>query len=121
MRLTLYRNSRLSFPHNCGLYAARRIGEGVRASRVIYTFIFIEMSRQHHHLKTETEYYQQLEAGVKRFELRKNDRNFQKGDYLHLEETVNGQYTGRALHMEVKYILHGGKFGLEEGYCIMQL
>lgn len=80
------------------------------------------MSRQHHHLKTETEYYQQVEAGVKRFELRKNDRDFQVGDILHLEETVNGVYTGRKLPpMEVKYILHGGKFGLEDGFCILQL
>lgn len=32
------------------------------------------MSRKHHYLKTETEYYQAVEEGIKRFELRKNDR-----------------------------------------------
>ena len=80
------------------------------------------MSRQHHHLKTETEYYQQVEKGNKNFELRKNDRNFQVGDMLYLEEVVNGTFTGRVLPpKEVKYILSGGKYGLEEGYCIMQL
>lgn len=78
------------------------------------------MSRQHHHLKTETEYYQAIEKGLKKFELRQNDRNFQIGDMIYLEETVNGAYTGRKIApMEIKYILFGGNFGLEEGYCIM--
>ena len=78
------------------------------------------MSRQHHYLKTETEYYQAVEKGLKKFELRKNDRNFQIHDMLYLEETVNGIYTGRKLQpMEIKYILQGGKYGLEEGYCIL--
>ena len=78
------------------------------------------MPRQHHYLKTETEYYQAVEQGLKKFELRKNDRNFQIHDMLHLEETVNGTYTGRKLQpMEIKYILQGGKYGLEEGYCVL--
>lgn len=76
------------------------------------------MPRQHHKLKTETEYYQAIEKGLKKFELRKNDRDYKVGDYIYLEETVNGTYTGRKLPpMEIKYILDGGKFGLEEGYC----
>jgi hypothetical protein len=78
------------------------------------------MSRQHHYLKTETEYYQAVEKGIKKFELRKNDRNFQVYDVLYLEETVNGVYTGRKLPpMEIKYILHGGKYGLEDGHCVL--
>jgi ParB family transcriptional regulator, chromosome partitioning protein len=80
------------------------------------------MSRQHHHLKTESHYYQLVEAGIKTFELRRDDRNFQVGDMLYLEETVSGQYTGRSLPpIEIKYILEGGKFGLQVGYCILQL
>jgi len=80
------------------------------------------MSRQHHTLKTETEYYQAIEKGLKTFELRKNDRDFKVGDMLTLKEVVNGVYTGREIFgKEVKYILSGGKFGLEEGYVIMQL
>ena len=85
-------------------------------------FISETMSRQHHYLKTETEYYQQIEKGNKNFELRKNDRDFKVGDMLYLEEVVQGIKTGRVLPpKEVKYILSGGKYGLEEGYCIMQL
>ena len=78
------------------------------------------MSRQHHYLKTETQYYQDIERGKKKFELRKNDRDFQVGDMLHLGESVNGVKTGRSLPpLEIQYILHGGQFGLNEGYCII--
>ena len=77
------------------------------------------MSRQHHYLKTENEYFREIERGEKKFELRKNDRNFQKNDIVHLEEVVNGVKTGRSLPpLEIQYILIGGKYGLPEGYCI---
>lgn len=75
--------------------------------------------RQHHYLKTETEYYQAIEQGKKKFELRKNDRNFQVHDIVVLEEVVNGVKTGRSLpQIEILYVLKGGKYGLPEDYCI---
>lgn len=78
------------------------------------------MSRQHHHLKTETEHYQAIERGFKKFEIRKNDRDFKVYDMLYLEEVVNGIPTGRKLPgFEVQYILYGGKYGLPDDYCIM--
>ena len=78
------------------------------------------MSRQHHYLKTETQYYQDIERGKKKFEIRKNDRNFEVGDMLHLEESVNGVKTGRILPpLEIQYILFGGIYGLKQGYCII--
>lgn len=78
------------------------------------------MSRKHHYLKTETEFYQFIEIGLKKFELRKNDRDFSIGDILYLEETVNGIYTGRKMEpIEIKYIFHGGRYGLEKDYCII--
>ena len=78
------------------------------------------MSRQHHELKTETSYYQAVEKGIKKFELRKNDRDFKLGDILTLRETVNGIYTGRSIPtLEIKYIFHGGSFGLDENHCII--
>ena len=78
------------------------------------------MSRQHHYLKTETKEFQDIEKGIKKFEFRKNDRKFQIGDILHLEETVNGIYTNRKLEpIEIKYIFFGGKYGLSEDYCII--
>jgi hypothetical protein len=78
------------------------------------------VSIQHHYLKTETEYYQAVDQGIKKFELRKNDRNFIVGDILYLEETVYGIKTGRSLPpLRIQYILYGGKYGLDENYCII--
>ena len=80
------------------------------------------MSRQHHELKTETQFYQAFEAGLKNFELRVNDRDFKVGDMVTLIEVVNGTITGRRIFAkEIKYILHGGQFGLPETHCILQL
>jgi len=79
------------------------------------------MSRQHHYLKIETEYYQAIERGEKKFELRKNDRDFKKYDMLYLEEVVNGVKTGRSLRpVEIQYVLKDcAKYGLSDGYCIL--
>lgn len=41
---------------------------------------------QAHDLKTWPKYYEQVVSGLKPFELRKNDRNYQPGDYLILRE-----------------------------------
>lgn len=82
------------------------------------------MSIKHHYLKCETEYYQQVEKGIKTFELRKNDRDYQVGDIIHLKESVKGVETGREIFpsLVVTYILENcPEYGLKEGYCILQL
>ena len=55
------------------------------------------------------------------FEIRKNDRDYQLGDFLYLQEYDPGsrRYTGREQTAEVTYVLQGGQFGIEEGYVIM--
>ncbi len=81
-----------------------------------------EMSRQHHYLDCETEYYQATEHGDKLFELRKNDKNFKLGDMVYLKEVVNGIETGRTLlSKEITFIMYGNVHGIEKGYCIFQL
>lgn len=57
-------------------------------------------------LKTESKYFQAQKDGVKNFEIRKNDRDYQVGDVLILREYVSekGQYTGRKLRCLVTYI-----------------
>ncbi len=76
-----------------------------------------------HELKTWTEYWSQIALGIKRFEVRKNDRNFQQFDTLRLMEfePVSQRYTGRWVERNVSFILHGGQFGIEDGYCVMSL
>ena len=58
------------------------------------------MSRQHHYLKILPEYYRAIENGDKTFEVRYNDRNYQKYDILHLQEWINGVYTKREIEAE---------------------
>jgi hypothetical protein len=80
------------------------------------------MSRQHHKLKCQTKYYEAAEKGLKSFELRKNDRNFQVYDMVELFEVVGDVFTGRKLPpKEIKYICEGGQFGLDKDYVILQL
>ena len=77
------------------------------------------MSRQHHYLKCETEAYQSVERGEKKFEVRNNDRDFKKFDMVYLEETVEGVRTGRiSPPLEIQYVWLGEKYGLGKNYCI---
>ena len=72
-----------------------------------------------HELKTWPEFYKLIAAGIKLFELRRNDRVFQVGDTLHLREWSKDKgYTGRASHWQIKYILQECD-GLKPGYCIL--
>lgn len=78
------------------------------------------MSRQHHYLKIQPKYYLAIESGEKTFEVRFNDRNYQKYDILHLREWAGGQYTGRVIVAEVTYISNLLDFDIE-GYVIMSI
>lgn len=75
-----------------------------------------------HHLKTWTRYYYAIVNGTKTFELRKNDRNYQVGDTLVLQEydENENEYTGRECSVVVTYVLlQATHFGLMDGFCIM--
>jgi ASC-1-like (ASCH) protein len=76
-----------------------------------------------HNLKTRPEFFNELWLGRKTFEVRKDDRDFQVGDTLVLREwnPQSESYTGRDVVSEVTYILQGGQFGVEEGYCVLAL
>lgn len=74
-----------------------------------------------HSLKVLQEYYMPLAAGNKPFEIRFNDRDFQRGDKLILKEFDGTNYTGRETHASISYIFSGGKLGLEAGYIILGL
>lgn len=74
-----------------------------------------------HKLKTWINFYKDIELGMKRFEIRKNDRDFKIDDILVLQEynNITNQYTGKEKTVKVDYMLEGGQFGLEEGYVIL--
>lgn len=72
-----------------------------------------------HQLKTWPQYFKRVMDGEKNFEVRLNDRDFQTGDLVSLNEydPVNKKYTGNQLDVKITYILNGGSFGIKKGYC----
>lgn len=62
-----------------------------------------------HHLKTWPQYFEAIIAGIKSFEVRINDRNYEVGDCLQLEEynPRKKEFTNRRAHFEITYVLHG--------------
>lgn len=80
------------------------------------------IGKQTHYLKVEAKYYKLIEKRMKTLQIRKNDKDYQCGDIVYLRETSQGIETGRILPpKEVTYVFHGGKSGIEKGYCILQL
>lgn len=78
------------------------------------------MYKQYHYLKCEKEFFDAVIEGSKTFEIRKNDRDYKVGDIVYFEEVVQGVPTGQRSFFgsKIKYIFHGGRYGLEEAYCI---
>jgi hypothetical protein len=85
-----------------------------------------------HRLKTWPDEFWAMKFGEKRFDYRKNDRNFKVGDLVLLEEyEALGEdgaeigYTGQRLLFEITYILDGAEapvqYNLPAEYCIMDL
>lgn len=77
-----------------------------------------ENGQKVHHIKLGASFFGEVERGEKTFELRKNDRDYKKGDILEMMEFKDGKNTGRTVRVLVTYILTEFA-GLEEGYCIM--
>ncbi len=74
-----------------------------------------------HELKCWPPYYYFIYQGIKTFELRNNDRNFQTGDMIVLKEYQPNKkiYTGREMILRITFMLT--KYpGLENGYVIFQ-
>lgn len=95
---------------------------------------------QKHILKVETAYMDALKRGDKPFEVRRDDRGFQKGDVLVLcrygkgrvgygfmdkDGDVVSSYPETQgvdrIERRITYILTGGQFGLEPGYVALGL
>lgn len=105
---------------------------------------------QTHKIKCHPAPFSAIARGDKRFEMRKNDRDYQTGDTLIIGEwdpekwleprkwgletngdnTVTGlvappqapgMFTGNEVTARVTYCLHGPKYGVPEGYVCMSL
>jgi hypothetical protein len=76
-----------------------------------------------HKLKTNSKFKPELLLGVKTFDIRLNDRNFQRNDDLLLEfiDDETKQPTGEILSVKVAYILQGGQFGIDDDCVVMAI
>ena len=69
-----------------------------------------------HDLKIAPRYMQAQLAGIKNFEIRKNDRDYKVGDRLWLREWDGQDYTGRKVTVYVTYITD---YGQRDGYVVL--
>lgn len=92
-----------------------------------------------HIVKTHPVYFDAVKRGDKRFEIRRDDRGYQKGDILiqqrckddrpyevewdHFHKPVLGDRhrAKQEIRHRIGWILTGGQFGIEPGFVIMQL
>lgn len=76
-----------------------------------------------HAIKCWPQFFKLVIDGLKPFEVRKDDRNYQTGDILLLceYEPESEHYTGRSVICHVLFVLKGGQFGIEPGYCVIGL
>ena len=74
-----------------------------------------------HHLKTLPHFFKLTADGIKTFEYRKNDRDFNSGDILILKEYNPDKetYSGKFLIAIVGLIIYGGQVGIPEDYVVM--
>ncbi len=82
------------------------------------------MGERYHELKTWPEPYEAMLSGAKPFEFRRDDRGFTVGDMVCCREwapegALRGSYTGRWSRWRVTYVLHGGRFGVPDGFVVL--
>lgn len=74
-----------------------------------------------HHLKVWSQFFPALKNGKKTFEYRTNDRDFQLGDILLLQEWKHEiGFTDQVIQKEITYIFQDC-FDLPKGKCILGL
>jgi hypothetical protein len=83
-------------------------------------------SSRTHELKTWPPFFESVLDGSKTFEIRRDDRAYAVGDTLCLKEWdpngstgYGGKYTLREVKCLVTYVMHGGRFGIEEHTVVM--
>lgn len=87
-----------------------------------------------HLLKLNEKYYEAVANGIKKFEIRKADRDFKVGDTLRLRKIesehkyftdadLDKSKTSNEIVAKVLYILYHADFpdGIPEGYCVMSI
>jgi len=76
-----------------------------------------------HDLKISPPFFLAVDKGIKPFEVRRDDRGYNVGDYLCLREynPVDNKYTGRTISRRISYILKGEAWGIKDGFVCLGL
>ena len=74
-----------------------------------------------HNIKLREEYADAVYSGEKNFEIRYNDRGYQKGDvvvFRVVDEACNtvSSHPLNGIEFEITYLIHG--YGLKDGWCV---
>lgn len=72
-----------------------------------------------HELKILPDHFEPVMAGIKRAELRLNDRDFKEYDTLCLREYENGEYTGRIVYRRIIHVADVGAY--LPGYVLLSM
>lgn len=89
-----------------------------------------ENARTVHELKTLAPYWDAVERGDKTFEVRRDDRGFQRGDILKLKRIdPKKDLSNHDLFLDIaptitkriSYVLTGGQLGIEPGFVVLGL
>ena len=89
-----------------------------------------QSGKTEHQLKTLPAYWDAIARGEKNFDVRRDDRGFQKGDVLVLLKFDPDRHPGfymkkngdfDAIRKVISYVLRGGQLGIEPGYVVMGL
>ena len=75
-----------------------------------------------HKLKTWSEYFELMLLGLKKFEIRRNDRDFKSGDILILKEfdPILNTCSGRQIKCKVSSLLNDPLF-VKDGFVVMSI
>lgn len=104
-------------------------------TRIVCVQPAILTADQVHHLKTWPGWFDDVASRSKEFEVRRDDRGFEPGDWLLLREWDPSDsgvprvyeprgYTGRQLIRRIRYVLRGQAavgVGVQPGFCVLGL
>lgn len=82
------------------------------------------MAGKVHRIKCAPEPFAAVKVGLKAFEFRLDDRDYQPGDVLvicEFDRLYGSGLTGDEVRRVVTYKLMGGAFGVPIGYCVLSL
>ena len=76
-----------------------------------------------HELKIKEDYFNAILRGEKTFELRKNDRDYKVGNFIHFIKTDGLEYFGHSRDVyQITYVLKDvPEYGLDKDYCILAI